>query len=163
MAAESFNHFDKVAKSLESTLSKVTRKTAFDIQAKAAEKAPVDTGFLKNSIYVTGTGYNTYGRGVQKAKPLSTKGFVSRRRLQAHVKRLDRQRAQEAMLLPEIPPPPTPTDAFVAVGANYGAFPEFGTVRQPAKPYFYPAVDEASVGFEAAIAALKEKLEESAK
>lgn len=160
--SNSFNHFNAIADALEPALSKVVRKTAFDIQAKAAASAPTDTGFLRNSIYVTGTGFNTYGRGVQRVKPLSTKGHISRRRLQNFVKRRERQRAQEAMLLAEVPPPPDPTSAYVAVGASYGAYVEFGTTRQAAKPYFYPAVTAVKPGFDAAIAAIQAKLEEAA-
>lgn len=161
--AESFNHFDKIADSLEPTFSKIVRKTAFDIQAKAAQKAPVDTGFLRNSIYVLGSGFNTYGRGVQRAGKLKPDkhGTISRRRLQAHVRRLDRQRAQEAMLLPEMAPPPDKLTAYVAVGASYGIFLEFGTSRHPAKPYFYSAVDAVLPGLEAALAAVADKLAEA--
>lgn len=158
-----FNHFDKIADSLEPTLSKIIKKTAFDIQAKAAQKAPVDTGFLRNSIYVVTDGTSTYGRGVQRAGKLKTKGVITRRRLQAHVRRLDRQRAQEAMLLPEMAPPPDGLTAYVAVGASYGIFLEFGTHRHAAKPYFYPAVEAVRPGLEAALSAVADKLAEAAK
>lgn len=160
---DSFNHFDKIANALEKSASQVVRKTAFDIQAKAASRAPVDTGFLRNSIYVTGTGFNTYGRAVQKAKPLKTKGVITRRRLQGYVKRVARQRQQEAMMLAELPPPPEPTSAYVAVGASYGVFSEFGTTRQAAKPYFFPAVEAARPGFDAAMNAIQAKLAEAAR
>lgn len=160
---EEFNHFDKIADTLEPTLSKVVRKTAFDIQAKAAENAPVDTGFLKNSIYVVGAGYNTYGRGVKKAGELKAnkKGVISNRRRKAHAKRLQRQKEQEAMLLPQIPQPSEAMTAFAAVGANYGEIVELGSVRQPAHPYFYPAVDAVKPSFDAAINAVQAKLEEA--
>ena len=163
--AESFNHFSKIADSLEPTFSKIIRKTAFDIQAKAAQKAPVDTGFLRNSIYVVTAGTSTYGRGVQKAGKLKAnkQGVITRKRLQAHVRRLDRQRAQEAMLLQEMPPPPDKLTAYVAVGASYGIFLEFGTRRQPAKPYFWQSVDEVRPSFEAALSAVESKLSEAAR
>ena len=57
----SFNHFDQVADQLLNALSDVVTKTAFDIQATAASIAPVDTGFLKNSIYVETYTNSTYG------------------------------------------------------------------------------------------------------
>src|SRR5690348_540648 len=159
---DEFNHFAKIAEAMDKTCGKIARKTAFDIQANAAANAPVDTGFLKNSIYVVTSTTNTYGRGVQKAGTLKAdkNGVISRRRLQSHLKRQERQKAQEAMLLPPIPPPPVPNDAIIAVGANYGEFVEFGTVHQPAQPYFYPAVDAMRPSFEAAIAAVQTAMAE---
>ena len=92
-----------------------------------------------------------------------TQKFVTRRRLQGYVKRLDRQRAQEAMLLAELPPPPDGTAAYVAVGANYGIYVELGTTRRAAKPYFYPAVEAVRPSFDAAMSAIQAKLEEAAR
>lgn len=155
---DEFNHFQEIADQFPKAVSRVVRKTAFDIQAKAASKAPVDTGFLRNSIYVTGTGFNTYGRGVQKAGKLPTTGFVSRRRLQSYGKRVARQRKQEAMLFDELPPPPDSIMAYVAVGAAYGEYVEYGTTRMAARPYFWPAVESVRPSFEAALAALSAKM-----
>ncbi len=43
----------KAARETPSKCSKVVYKTAYDIQAKAAQIAPVRTGFLRNSIQVS--------------------------------------------------------------------------------------------------------------
>lgn len=127
----SFNHFGQVAEAFKPAISQVVRKTALEWVAQAASSAPVDTGFLKNSIYsVTsdGSGY----QGGDKA-------------------------------LPEIAGPADDQSAFVAVGAEYGVYVEFGTSRAPAQPYFYPAMEKVRPGFESAIAAIQNKLAEAAK
>lgn len=49
--SDAFNHFDQIAAALSGVLSQVVQKTALDIQAGAQQRAPVDTGFLKNSIH----------------------------------------------------------------------------------------------------------------
>lgn len=145
-----FNDFANLSKKMHKALSRTVRKTALDVAARAATNAPVDTGFLRNSVYTVTSTKSTYGRGVQVAKAPkdSKRGFVSRRRLQNYVKRRERQRAQEAMLLSQIPPPPTDLIAYVAVGASYGIYVELGTKHMPARPYFYPAVDAARSSFQ---------------
>jgi HK97 gp10 family phage protein len=65
------------------------------------------------------------------------------------------------MLIPEIDKPANAQTAYVAVGANYAIYPEFGTIHQPPQPAFIPAVEEARQGFEDAMAALETKLKEA--
>jgi HK97 gp10 family phage protein len=48
--------FGRIAAQLEPKASAVVRKTAFDIEADAKQRAPVDTGALRNSIQATMTG-----------------------------------------------------------------------------------------------------------
>lgn len=137
-----FNHFPQIAERVTKATSKIVRKVAFDVQADAASLAPVDTGFLKNSIYVVTADKSTYGGGVSvaRAPKAGKKGYVSRGQLKGFVKRKERQRAQEAMLLSEVAGPPDDQTAYVAVGASYGIYLEYGTRYMPAQPYFYPAV-----------------------
>lgn len=158
--AENFNHFSDIAEKLPDILGKVVRKTAFDIQAKAQTMAPVATGFLRNSIYTVTDEKSTYGRGVSvaKAPKAGKKGYVSRGQLKSFVKRRANQRQQEAMLLAEVAGPDGPTTAYVAVGAQYGVYVEFGTTHMPARPYFYPAVESARYGFDEALSAIESQL-----
>lgn len=60
---EEFNHFKKIADALHGAAVQVVKKTAFDIQASAASKAPVDTGFLRNSIYTVTSDSSSYTGG----------------------------------------------------------------------------------------------------
>jgi HK97 gp10 family phage protein len=139
--AESFNHFDEIAGKLDDALSKVVTKTALTIQRAAAKNAPVDTGFLRNSIYTVTASESTYVKrsASAKRKKKKKKGSAS----------------SGAEMLPAVAAPSDKNTAFVAVGANYGAFVELGTARTPAQPYFYPAIDNAKPAFERALNAVK--------
>lgn len=125
-----FNHFQQLADALEEASSQIVRKTAFDIQADAANLAPVDTGFLRNSIYVATWDASTYGHG----------GITPE-------------------LLDEVETPGSEQEAIVAVGAEYGIYIEFGTRFMPADPYFFQAVDFARPYFEDAMARLEERMQ----
>lgn len=116
-----------VIKALHGGISKAVRKAAFDVQALAASNAPVATGYLKSSIYTVTHNSSTYGQGIQGA----------------------------SVLLPEIDKPTDDQTAFVAVGANYGAYVEYGTSKMAAQPYFHPAFDAVEPVFEAALAKLQ--------
>lgn len=136
--AESFNHFPKISEALHTALSQVVRKTAFDIQAKAASNAPVDTGFLKNSIYTVTSEGSTYGQGGSSTH----KG---------------------SYLLPEVEKPEDDLTAYIGVGANYGIYLEYGTRYMAPRPYFLPAVEATRGPFEEALSRIEEKLKEVAR
>lgn len=122
--------FPLIAAALPQVVSLLVRKAAFDIQAWAAGAAPVDTGFLKSSIYVVTSDSSTYGMGVTDGGP-------------------------NAELLDEVDRPESPTEAIVAVGANYGLYQEFGTVNMSAQPYLTPAVEAVRPQFEASLEMLE--------
>lgn len=79
---------DRLLRELPRESDQVVRKAAFDIEAKAKQKAPVDTGFLRNSIamvdtdagdgqaeVVVGADYGTYvefGTSSREAQPYMT-------------------------------------------------------------------------------------------
>lgn len=125
MPDESFNHFQDLADALPDVLSKVVRKTAFEIQSDAQSLAPRDTGFLANSIYVKTSKDSSYSQAGQPSKEGSS-------------------------LLPEVETPPDDQTAYVAVGANYGIYVEYGTRYTPAQPYLTPAVEAGKEALEAA-------------
>ena len=155
-----FNHFPQISEQLHKAVSKVVKKVAFDLQSEAASLAPVDTGFLRNSIYTVTSDKSTYGGGVQKAGSIraNKRGTYSGLSAQRYLGRVARQKAQEAMLLSEVAGPPNEWTAYVAVGASYGIYLEFGTRHMPAKPYFFPAVETARGSFESAIGAIESEL-----
>ncbi len=125
-----FNHFDEVADALPGILSKVVRKTALDIQSDAQSLAPRDTGFLANSIYVKTSKDSTYSQVEQPTK-------------------------KDASLLQEVESPPDDQTAYVAVGANYGIYVEYGTVHQSPQPYLTPAVEAGQEALEKAASAIE--------
>ena len=125
-----FNHFDDVASALPDILSKVVRKTTFEIQSDAQSLAPRDTGFLANSIYVKTSKDSTYSQVEQPTK-------------------------KDASLLEEVDSPPDDQTAYVAVGANYGIYVEYGTVHQAPQAYLTPAVEAGQEALEKAASAIE--------
>lgn len=138
-----FNHFAEIANMIEPFCGQATTRTAKGIAKDYKGNAPRDSGFMAKSGYIITWKESTYGSGVQQARMPSAgqKGYVSRGQLKGYVKRRERQRAQEAMLLPEVPRPTDKTTAIAAVAAYYAGFVELGTVKMGARPAFYPAVD----------------------
>lgn len=131
-----FNHFGDIAALIPQATSQVVRKTAFDIQAGYQATAARDTGFMANSAYVVTSAESNYGQGTGSP-------------------------AKGASLLPEVAGPTDDQTAYVAVGANYAIDQELGTRFMPAQPAFFPAVEAARPGFEAAIGAIKQRMEET--
>ncbi len=121
-----FNHFPQLRDALRAASGRFVKKAAFDIQAEAATRAPVATGFLKNSIYVVTSDSSTYGA-----------------------------QGTAAAMLPEVPAPDTDTEAIIAIGAPYGIYVEYGTVRMAAQPYLVPAAEAVRPSFEAAMRRLE--------
>jgi HK97 gp10 family phage protein len=135
-----FNHWAQLANALPKATAQVVRKTALDIQSGAISKAPVDTGFLRASIYTVTSQGSTYGKG--RASKMGGKFNP----------------AAVHELLPEVEKPPDNQTAYAAVGATYGVYVELGTRHMSAQPYFYPAVEAVKPGFDAALAAIEQKL-----
>lgn len=126
--------FDKLPElrgQLRERASERVRKAAYDIEAGAKQRAPVDTGFLKSSIYTVtdqDSGFDQADTEAVRINPL-----------------LD--------LLPEVDQP-GPLQAIVAVGAEYGAFVELGTRDMPPRPYLSPAAEAVRPAFTAAMKGL---------
>lgn len=118
----------KLTQDLRSDLSAVIRKGAFDIEGQAKVAAPVDTGALRASIYVSVQGGGDYSAAEAAAKASNAK----------------------AELFPENAPS-EPLTAHVAVGVSYGAPVEFK------KPFLLPAVERVRGPLLAAIKAVLEK------
>ena len=133
---DSFNNFGNIADALPDVLSKVVRKTAFDIQSDAQSLAPRDTGFLANSIYVKTSKDSSYSQVGQPSKEGSS-------------------------LLQEVEAPPDDQTAYIAVGANYGVYLEYGTVHQPPQPYLTPAVEAGQEALEAAASEIESMLKDA--
>lgn len=131
-----WNLLPHVPGALNEAISKAVRKAAFDIQARAAQMAPVDTGFLKASIYVVTHDDSTYDAAGDRAAG----------------------RNSEADMLPEVSTPPDDRTAYVAVGASYGVYVELGTRNAPAQPYLLPAAEIVKPQYLAALRGLEGEL-----
>lgn len=136
MASADFNKFGAIADALPGVLSQIVRKAAFDVQAQAQVNAPVDTGFLKNSIYTVTSESSSYSSVSSPTK-------------------------KDSSVLPEVEKPEDDQTAYVAVGANYGLFVEVGTRHTPAHPYLSPAVETVRPAFEDALSKVEDKLREA--
>lgn len=128
-----FNLFPELPELIQRAVVKAVKKAAFDIQAHAAAGKPRDTGFLKSSIYVVTKNASTYGQNLEGDGT--------------------------GEMLPEVEKPTSPTVAYVAVGANYGVYQEFGTVNMAAQPYLVPAAEYVYPQFIAALTELEASLE----
>ena len=130
-----FNYLPLVPERVQEAAVEAVKKAAFDIAALAIDGPPRDTGFLKGSIYVeVHSGENKY--------PYSA---------------IEEPTKPDAEILPEIEAPSSSTVAYVAVGANYGIYVEFGTRNMPAQPYLTPAAEIVKPELEKIVKAMMDK------
>lgn len=110
---------DRIAKQLNVKREAVGWRMAFQIEKRAKELAPYETGALRNSIYTVTQKEDGYGKAQSAAKSANP-GVMTN-------------------------PHPTPTGNIIAnVGpcVNYAEYQEFGTSKMGAQPYLTPAVEE---------------------
>jgi HK97 gp10 family phage protein len=139
------------------------RKAAFDLEARAKMRTPVDTGALRNSIYTriggghdgwssaSGSAENAAGRRKSRLLRFARTDDKATR---SAARKTARQEGSAYFALKHIipaEPDPGPLAAVVAVCVNYAAFVEFGTARHAPHPFFGPAVEETRAEFFAAI------------
>jgi HK97 gp10 family phage protein len=133
--AQSFNHLPQLQEAIRRAAGQLVRKAAFDIQAHAQDRAPVQSGHLKSSIYTVTNAQagsdNGYGQGV----------------------------TGDGELLPPVAPPSVDGPAaVVAPAADYAVYVELGTRHMPAQPYLTPAAEAVRGPFVAAFSRLEDKL-----
>lgn len=58
----------------------------------------------------------------------------------------------------EIDAPENDMEAYVAVGAEYAAYQEFGTRYMPGRPFFFPGIEDTKRSFEDKIQTIEERL-----
>ena len=131
-----FNHIPELSAAIEKTVNRAVRKAAFDIQALAQTSAPVRLGFLKSSIYTVTKGESTYSSASAEATAANP----------------------NATMLPEVEQPVSGDEAYVAVGAEYGIYVEYGTSHMAAQPYLTPAYEMVIPSFVEALSRLEERL-----
>ena len=132
------NRFPEIAAALPEKTDIVVRKTAFDIEARAKMRAAVDTGAMKNSIYVTlGTGESNYTDAVADA--------------------LDKN--PMAAILPEAAKPGE-HEALIGPSVEYGPDVEYGTVKMAAQPFMTPAAEEVRDAFKKAMGQMLKEVTE---
>jgi len=118
------NHFGQIADEAAKQVERVIRKTGFAIERMAKILAPVDRGFLRASIYTV----THSGSGFRVSASDAT--GRAKRTLFNEVRTADKY------------------EALVPVGAEYGIYQEYGTLRSAAQPFMTPAVESVRPQFE---------------
>lgn len=115
---------DGIIKHLNGNVAEAVAKIAFTIEAKAKQRAPVDTGALRASIY---TSLKNGGMG--------SKAMAAASALRPNV------------LTDPLPVPRDDHTAYVGPSVEYGLAVEIGTVQRSGTPYLQPAVRETESDF----------------
>jgi HK97 gp10 family phage protein len=161
---EDFNNWSKIAEAFDTAQSQVVRKTAFDLQAHMQKQIranhQIDTGFMTNSVYVRTFDESNYGLALAKLTTPSSKPTKSGKPRKLSKKKQALKARLEAAMLAEVERPPDNKTAYVGVGAAYGWFQNYGTSRQPARPFLEPAIEIVRPGFDEALRRIDEKLRE---
>jgi HK97 gp10 family phage protein len=142
-----YDRIDELRGALRREASAAVRKAAYDIEAAAKQAAPVDTGFLRNSIYTVTSQGSRYGGAQARAENRRSEKYAGTRRS----RRLGKRVSVGGRMLPEVDGPASDLDAIVAVGAGYGAYVELGTSRMAGRPFLGPAAEAVRPAFEAAM------------
>ena len=133
MSSSDFNHFPQLAQAYAKACSQTVRKVALDIQKDAVDLAPVDTGFLRNSIYTVTSASSSYGKAGT---------------------------GKDLRMLDELPEPPDEYTAYVAVGAEYGEYVEYGTIYMAPQPFFVQACEWGQGALSDAMALIEARMKE---
>lgn len=118
------NVLDAIIKNLGGNVAEGVAKAAFAIEARAKQKAPVDTGALRASIYTS----------------LKDGGMGNKAMGEARALRPD-------ALTQALPVPRDDHTAYVGPSVEYGPSVELGSVRRAGTPYLQPAVRETEQEF----------------
>lgn len=115
-----FDKIPEIIAAFHAACAEICKESAEDMARSYTESAPVDTGFLRSSVYVKTQKSSTYGQGLKGDGPM----------------------------LPEVEKPDNDVEADCAVAAQYGCYQEFGTRFMAAQPAFFPAFDVAQANFQ---------------
>lgn len=130
------NDYATLADKLREAAKAIVKNAAFNVEHRAKDKAPVDTGALKSSIYTVTSESSGY------AEAASGAGAVN----------------GNATMQSEEPRPDRATLAVVHAGMDYATYVEFGTVHMGAQPFLVPAVEDERPDWEHALSKLEERL-----
>ncbi len=133
------NTIGKLLDKLNQNMHTVVDAAATDIQTRASQIAPIDTGALRNSIYVNNGTDSDYSQHVATARSLNP----------------------DMVALDEIDPEfviavsSSPSDnsyvTVVGVAADYGLFQELGTRHMRPQPFMLPSALGTQGDFETAM------------
>ncbi len=131
--ATSFNHYAQLATAFHEACKQIVIKTAHDCQANI-------------QAHIRANGQIDTGFMVNSVYTVTSEGSSYSGGTDA---------------LPEVQAPENDTTAYVGVAASYGYWQNYGTTRLPARPFFEPGIEETRASFEAACAAIEDKMRQA--
>jgi HK97 gp10 family phage protein len=120
-------------------MHEIVDEAAGQVQTRASQLAPVDTGALRNSIYVNNGDASDYSQRVGTAQSLNPDMVA--------LEELD----PEFVISVSTSPGNDSYISVVGVAADYGLFQELGTSRNRAQPFMLPAALGVQDDFETAM------------
>lgn len=127
-----FNNFQDIANTIPSAAAKAVKKAAFDAQRHIQE-------------HIVSNGQVDTGFMMNSVYVVTSEGSSYK---------------NDARSLPEVPPPESPTAAYVAVGAAYAAYQNYGTRFLPPRPFFEPGIEDTRAEIDAALEAIRAAMEQ---
>ncbi len=119
MATADFDNIEAVMRAIHDGTILGVREATKQVASDGSGWAPVDTSFLRESVYYVTSDLSTYSQAVGKAQSIDAFRKV----------------------LPEVDAPLSDTEGVAAVAASYGLPVELGTSRSGAQPYMTPAAE----------------------
>ncbi len=117
----------EVRREMAGALDRAIRKACLDIEAEAKQNVTdvqaIDTGALRASIYAITPGANHYGEAAAAAAAAAAEPGAHSGKPNTTFRMLSAMDVK-------------PGEGVVAVGAEYAAHVEYGTVHVPARPFF---------------------------
>lgn len=122
-----YDHTAALSQQMQQRMHAAVDTAALQIQDRASQIAPVDTGALRNSIYVNNGTDSDYSLRVSTARSLN--------RDMVALEEID----PEFVIAVSSTPGPDSYISIVAAAAEYALFQELGTRYHRAQPFMYPA------------------------
>jgi HK97 gp10 family phage protein len=138
------NHIGTLVTHLEQRMHEIVDEAAGQVQTRASQIAPVDTGALRNSIYVNNGDASDYSQRVGTAQSLNPDMVALEEITPEFVISVSTSPGDESYL------------SVVGVAADYGLFQELGTSRNRAQPFMLPSALGAQGDFETAMTHIAE-------
>jgi len=133
------NTIGRLIDRLSQNMHQVVDESALAIQERASQIAPVDTGALRNSIYVNNGTESDYSQRTATARGLNPDMIA--------LEEID----PEFVISVSTSPGDASYVSVVGVAAEYGLFQELGTRHMRAQPFMLPAALGVQGDFETAM------------